>query len=1570
MGAYIRSTQDVQILDLVSEGEIEGLVDGLQSVYLNGIPVMSPAGTLNYEEVVVQHRYGTPTQTAMPILKGVEAEFTIGAEVKYGTPIQATISDDTVSSARVTISMNGLYGEGKKGLAYKTLRYRIEVDDGSGVYKQASRKGYKTYSDIAVSNNNTNSITVSTSSVAGDTQGLDVYFAWLTPASTQSVTMNTQTSEYNVWDGTSAVSTDSYNILDGIPPDYLLEYKDVSSGTWLTYSSGTFPDLPTDGSLTDNAYVIHVNDSALPPSDYDFRFTLSGGSGIGFVGGSQDLANKVGTWNVVGRKRYKIIHRTGISSFYSNTALITEGSAYLDADISRYVGSGGDITLRLASQLPADLSYEIALPGRVGASRVIRVTKLDEDVISKGSNSISFKGYTEIVDERLRYPNSAYFYVRADAEQFGGKIPSRAYELDLIKIKIPTNYNPHTRITTGLWDGTFKVAWSNNPAWVFYDLATNSRYGLGTYITEAQIDKWSLYTIAQYCDEPVDSGFGPTEPRFTTNIFLQTREEAYTVLQNLASVFRGLTYWNAGQLVSIQDAPKNPVALFSRSNVIDGVFSYSGSSRKDRHSVALVTWNDPEDLYKAKVEYVEDTDSIQLYGVRQLEVVATGCTSRGQAHRLGKWMLYSEKLETEVVNFKFGLDNSGVVPGDIIQVLDSSRAGVRYSGRLKSVNSTSVVLDASVDFIAGISYTLIVTLPKGAESTLPDGTTSTSALSELQEISFSVPTNITSDTITPGGTIFTTLPIVNGIWGISEENVVPQEFKVIGVTQLDSSTFELTALEHNNGKFASVEDGLDIPLNSTSILSGNPSVVSTHQVTESLAISVDGKVRTDIELGWDGASNAHFYSVEYRYTYLDEDLELVESAWIVAHNRVASQSITIQDVVDSADYYFKVYSITDLGGTSVPYETTVGYTVLGKTAPPEDVQNFTSTTSRLSISLSWDEVTDLDRSHYEIRSGLDWATGTVVTTELKATEFSIARDGLVAFDYMIKAIDTSGNYSSNSTHTGFSLTTPANITGFSITQNIQDTTLSWDAIDNTEVLLVGYEIRKGASWASGEVIVSTHASTNLTLPLEVDLGTSYYTIKAIDVFGVYSADAAVASYEVTAPTAVTGLSIERRRTDMLISWVAIAGLVYEVRKGNTWSSAESIITNFSGSNIVVDESTAGTYTYFIKAINNVGNASVEAVANITLNAPTAITNFVIVQSGDRLEFAWDESPLSDYIVEYEIRLGPVWASSSLVGKTSATYYTIRNAYNTTTETYQIKAIASPGIYSNIPTSYSDTDYIASPAEGNLVFTQTEEPAWAGNRINYSIYDTIKLKQDNSATQAEYLFETGLGSNVLARNSILFGKDIVVADTQDWNTSTFSWDSISADRPWLVEGANSSSVSYSIQISRDIGLAVDELYGYGLNSTTNEYTGTAASTSTGVTYDFSRLSKGLILDNGAANTTVEWTALTVPNVFSVSFNIKVIDLYDITYLTLRNSSSTNYLRIRYNNTSKEFILEDSNGVQTIVPYNITTNELLAVGIDQTSDTRTLYIGETIGKVIIPSISTTVVPIDTFDQLRLY
>lgn len=259
----------------------------------------------------------------------------------------------------------------------------------------------------------------------------------------------------------------------------------------------------------------------------------------------------------------------------------------------------------------------------------IRVTRLTANANSSAISDITtIDSYTEIVDSALAYPNSALVGCMGDASQFSN-IPQRAYDLYGRIIQVPSNHDVTTRAYSGTWDGTFKPSWSDNPAWVFYDICTNTRYGLGHLITAAQVDKWELYKIGQYCDELVDDGHGGQEPRFACNIYLQTQADAYKLLNDLSTVFRGISYWANGTIVASADMPADPVYTYTDANVINGQFSYSASARKTRYSSALISWNDPRNFYRTKIEYVEDAEGIARYGFQQATATAVGCTSQG-----------------------------------------------------------------------------------------------------------------------------------------------------------------------------------------------------------------------------------------------------------------------------------------------------------------------------------------------------------------------------------------------------------------------------------------------------------------------------------------------------------------------------------------------------------------------------------------------------------------------------------------------------------------------------------------------------------------------------------------------------------------------------------------------------------------------------------------------------------------------------------------------------------------------------------------------------------------------------
>ena len=326
------------------------------------------------------------------------------------------------------------------------------------------------------------------------------------------------------------------------------------------------------------------------------------------------------------------------------------------------------------------------------------IVKMSREGMGGGlSTSTTVDSITEIYSDRFVYPDAAMVFSKFDARYFSD-IPTRSYKVRLLKVKIPVNYNPITRNYSGPWNGRFKVAWTDNPAWCFYDILTNNRFGLGKYIDTSLTDKWTLYEIAQYCDQLVSDGAGGLEPRFRCNLYIASKEEAYKVLNDMASIFRAIVYYSAGQITVSQDSLKEPIYLFNNSNVIDGTFNYSDASKKSRKTVASVRYNDENDNYQPAVEYIEDKNSILKYGIRETEIVAFGCTNKNQARRVGKWLLTTQNTETELVDFQVGLDGNYIKPGDVILIYDQYRKNQSYAGRTMELTTGYAILDTPYNF--------------------------------------------------------------------------------------------------------------------------------------------------------------------------------------------------------------------------------------------------------------------------------------------------------------------------------------------------------------------------------------------------------------------------------------------------------------------------------------------------------------------------------------------------------------------------------------------------------------------------------------------------------------------------------------------------------------------------------------------------------------------------------------------------------------------------------------------------------------------------------------------------------
>ena len=444
------------------------------------------------------------------------------------------------------------------------------------------------------------------------------------------------------------------------------------------------------------------------------------------------------------------------------------------------------------SRGPVDFEYEYAMQGT--GPWVVTVERVTPDPTTvRISDDLYFKAIVGVIDSSFRYPNTALLGLKIGAETFSS-VPQISAELMGMKMKIPFNYNPYSRQYSGIWDGSFKTDWSNNPAWVFYDLLTNTRYGAGTFIGEENVDRYSLLPIAQYCDELVPNGRGGTEPRFTFNAYITDRGEAYEVLNALAASFRGMLYFSEGSVVAIQDKPKAVTRIFTPANVIqktdeDGnitepPFSYEGTARKARKTIALVSWNDPDDNYKAKIEYVEDREGLERYGYHEIEVRAFGTTSQGQAQRIGRWILLTDQLETEMVTFKVATEGFFVLPGEVIGISDPAKGGKRYGGRVASGSSAStVVIDAPFTIVGGASYSLTIALPNGGvqTQTVVNGAGATSSIS-----------------VSPA---FSSAPEAGAVWVLQENGIGRRTFRVISVNE-DDGVVTILASFYEGTKFS------------------------------------------------------------------------------------------------------------------------------------------------------------------------------------------------------------------------------------------------------------------------------------------------------------------------------------------------------------------------------------------------------------------------------------------------------------------------------------------------------------------------------------------------------------------------------------------------------------------------------------------------------------------------------------------------------------------------------------------------------------------------------------------------
>jgi predicted phage tail protein len=629
-------------------------------------------------------------------------------------------------------------------------------------------------------------------------------------------------------------------------------------------------------------------------------------------------------------------------------------------------------------------SHRIDLP-QAGSTWTVRLRKLTADANSaKIGDTMTLQSYTEVIDAKLRYPNTALLYIEFDSSQFNGSIPQISCEPRGRVIRVPDTYDPETRTYSGTWTGAFKWAWTDNPAWIFYDLVVSDRFGLGNRLTAANIDKWTLYQVAQYCDQPVPDGKGGsgTEPRYTCNVYVQERNDAYTVLRDFAAIFRGMTYWGGDQIVALADMPRDVDYSYTRANVVNGRFTYSGSTTKTRYTTALVSWSDPGNAYADAMEPVFEQDLVARFGTNQLEMTAIGCTRQSEANRKGRWGILTNNKD-RVVSFDVGLDGNIPQPGYIIAVADELLSGKVMGGRISAVNGRVIKLDRVADAAAGDR--LILNLPSGASQSRT-----------IQAV------NGESVTVT---TAYSETPQAEAVWVVESNELYAQQYRVVSVTDNDDGTFTITGAWHDPDKYARIDTGAIIDQRPVSVIPpGNQSPPDNIVISSFSVVQQNISVET-MRVSWDQAQNAIAYEAQWRRN---------DGNWV----NVPRSSTTSFDVpgIYAGRYLVRVRAI-NAAEISSGWGYSEEKTLTGKVGnPPKPVGFIASENVVFGIELNWGFPANTDDTlKTEIQYSL---TGTeddaMLLADVPYPQRKYQQMGLKAgqiFWYRAQLVDRSGNES-------------------------------------------------------------------------------------------------------------------------------------------------------------------------------------------------------------------------------------------------------------------------------------------------------------------------------------------------------------------------------------------------------------------------------------------------------------------------------------------------------------------------------------------------------------------------------
>ncbi|CAJ0610672.1 unnamed protein product [Cylicocyclus nassatus] len=960
----LRSKAKYKIVDIVSEGDIKGLVDGWNSVYFDDTPVTTPKsdGTFynNFDNSAVYHLKETsafndgvpvgdfPESEVTTVLNKLITKWNPEGETDVGDGSHTfTITDSYADAVRVTMRVPALtYTNPSNGDIKWTNASSL------GVKKGTKDDGWNDFSKNEASPSYSSGLKfgVRVDRVDASTPN---YCSWSAKIAIQLSPDNGQT-----W--THTFSRDVYyGKCDG-----WIRNADLygGAGKYISYrqsgGGATVVDFEfTEAQSLQGSYKVRTG-----------WINSNGQFQTSFTYIRKDGNNLTGT---------PVLNVTSSKFFYKTTYKL-EGKC-----VSAY-----------------DRDIVIPLP-KGGSPWQVRVSRTSDDHTSSYYNDkLYLYSYTSIVNNKFYYPCLDGFYLDLDAQDFTGNVPKRSYDIYGLKIKIPSNYNPDTREYNGVWNGTFKVDWTDNPAWILYDLITNKRYGLGEKIDASQVDKWAFYAIAQYCDESVP-GYGGigSEPRYTCNCCINSQADALELIQTMASTFRGMAFWSSGSITPISDKPTPPVINVGCANVIDGRFTYSSPAINTIHTVAYVKWSDPENKYKSAVEVYEDLEAIEKYGYNVANVTAFGCTSKGLARRLGAWAVKSEVDVPDTVTYEAGFDHGFVRPGDIINVSDPSYTFEELLGRLVKVTAEAgsrmtVKLDRKVKIVAGDQSAI--------SFILPDGT--------MAEADCSSNTTTETDTLNVSVSAFSRLPVSGSIWMLKKQSVQPRQWRVISVSESKKNTYKVTATLFNPNKNAEIERGETFPPVSYTALPTSGSLMLPSNLFIKEYLSQTGTaISTNITFSWS-------IPLDLRVMYYEAQYQKIgaQNVWKKCQpEKTTSPSVDIIGV-EPGVYNFRVKAMDAKGQIVSDYAYLRDVPIYGKQLPPSSVSDFMAVPKISSVDLTWTEIDDIDCAGYEIRAnGSSWDDAEF-STRVNGNSYSFTDyDEGGVINFFIRAVDTTGNYSQN-----------------------------------------------------------------------------------------------------------------------------------------------------------------------------------------------------------------------------------------------------------------------------------------------------------------------------------------------------------------------------------------------------------------------------------------------------------------------------------------------------------------------------------------------------------------------------